>query len=164
MTAAERLVQLAGRTGTAAALLLAIGTGATAGEALVNYSGLPSGTAAQHLLQDRQPHVEPTFVGGGKKRIERMPAIAPVQAAIPGHDVGYGIDAIICRFDFHPAPLSGRAPGGRDLARVGRFDYWPVSLPSAGFGLDMATWTLAEDRSVSLVEAAAILAWLRSRA
>lgn len=50
MTAAERLVQLAGRTGTAAALLLAIGTGATAGEALVNYSGLPSGTAAQHLL------------------------------------------------------------------------------------------------------------------
>lgn len=56
-TAAERLVALAGRGGAAAALLLTIGSGATAGEALVNYSGLPSATAAQHLLADRDRRV-----------------------------------------------------------------------------------------------------------
>ena len=53
MTAAERLVALAGSTGTAAALLLAIGAGATAAAALVNYSGLTSDTAAVHLMTDR---------------------------------------------------------------------------------------------------------------
>ncbi len=52
MTAGERLKLLAGASGTAGALLLVIGAGATAGEALVNYSGLPTGTAAQHLLTD----------------------------------------------------------------------------------------------------------------
>jgi hypothetical protein len=51
MTAAERLTALAG-SGAAGALLLAIGAGATAGAALVNYSGLPSATAAVHLLTD----------------------------------------------------------------------------------------------------------------
>lgn len=53
MTAAERLLYLAGTTGTTGALLLAIGTGATAGAALVAYSGLASDTAAAHLLTDR---------------------------------------------------------------------------------------------------------------
>lgn len=50
MTAAERLHQLAGFSGSAAALLLAIGAGPTAGAALVNYSGLTTGSAAEHLL------------------------------------------------------------------------------------------------------------------
>lgn len=65
VSAAERLVQLAGTTGTAAALLLMIGSGGTAGAALVDYSGLPSGTAAEHLLAERvQPQPEPGFSGG----------------------------------------------------------------------------------------------------
>lgn len=62
-TAAERLLSLAGTTGTAAALLLAIGTGATAGGALVNYSGMASGTAAEHLLVEKQATHE-TYSGG----------------------------------------------------------------------------------------------------
>ncbi len=53
MTAADRLRALAGQTGTAAALLLLIGAGSTAGDALVNYSGLATGAAEQHLLADR---------------------------------------------------------------------------------------------------------------
>lgn len=53
MTAGERLHHLAGISGSAAALLLAIGSGATAGAALVNHSGLASGTAADHLMVDR---------------------------------------------------------------------------------------------------------------
>lgn len=62
-TAAARLVSLAGTTGTAATLLLLIGSGATAGAALVNYSGLPSATAATHLLTDHAV-VEDTDQGG----------------------------------------------------------------------------------------------------
>lgn len=61
-TAAERLLQLAGTTGTAAALLLGIGAGATAGEALVAYSGLAEGSAAEHLLTTSAAPVSP---GGG---------------------------------------------------------------------------------------------------
>ena len=53
-TAAERLLQLAGKTGSAASLLLAIGVGATTGAALVQYSQLPTATAAEHLLADVQ--------------------------------------------------------------------------------------------------------------
>lgn len=52
-TAAERLVELAGTGGVAGTLLLLIGTGSTASAALVNYSGLPSATAAVHLMVDR---------------------------------------------------------------------------------------------------------------
>lgn len=52
MTAAERLVALAGQSGAAGALLLLIGAGSTAGDALVNYSGLPTATAAVHLMTD----------------------------------------------------------------------------------------------------------------
>lgn len=54
MTAGERLVALAGHGGTAAALLLAIAQGATTGNALVNYSGLPTATASQHLGVTKQ--------------------------------------------------------------------------------------------------------------
>lgn len=53
MTAGERLVELAGTGGTAGVLLLLIGTGGTAGAALVDYSRLPSATAAVHLMTDR---------------------------------------------------------------------------------------------------------------
>ena len=53
MTAAERLLQLAGSSGVAAALLLSIGSGATAGDALNDYSSIESGTAAEHLLSER---------------------------------------------------------------------------------------------------------------
>ena len=70
MTAAERLVALAGIGGTAGALLLMIGTGATAGAALVDYSQLPTGTAAEHLLVDHAV-VTPTPIyggGGGKHK------------------------------------------------------------------------------------------------
>jgi hypothetical protein len=65
MTAAERLIALAGQTGTAAALLLLIGTGATAGEALVDYSELATGTAEQHLLVDKSIITPPTVFAGG---------------------------------------------------------------------------------------------------
>lgn len=64
MTAGERLRQLAGQAGAAGALLLLIGTGATAGAALVDYSGLPTGTAAEHLLADRVA-ITPYQGGGG---------------------------------------------------------------------------------------------------
>lgn len=54
-TAAERLASLSKLSGTtAAAMLLAIGSGATAGQALADYSGIPAATAATHLLQDVQ--------------------------------------------------------------------------------------------------------------
>jgi hypothetical protein len=51
-TAGERLRQLAGSGGSAGALLLMISSGATAGSALVAYSGLPVGSAADHLMAD----------------------------------------------------------------------------------------------------------------
>lgn len=51
-TAGERLATLAGTTGTAATLLLLIGTGVTAGDALVDYSMLTTSTAAEHLMTD----------------------------------------------------------------------------------------------------------------
>ena len=73
-TAAERLVALAGTTGTAGALLLMIGGGATAGAALVNYSGLALATAAAHLLTDRdEPQPEPGFGGVHRPYVKRRP-------------------------------------------------------------------------------------------
>lgn len=66
MTSGERLRSLAGVGGSAAALLLLIGTGATAGEALRDYSGLASATAVGHLLADVGiPPEEPTYTQGG---------------------------------------------------------------------------------------------------
>lgn len=52
-TAGARLRALAGQDGPAGALLIMIGSGATAGAALVNYSGLLTGSAADHLLAER---------------------------------------------------------------------------------------------------------------
>jgi len=53
--AGDRLRALAGQGGPAGALLLMIGSGATAGAALVSYSGLLTGSAAEHLLAERAP-------------------------------------------------------------------------------------------------------------
>ena len=53
MTAAERLLSLSKTTGAAGALLLLIGSGATAEAALLDYSGLESATAADHLLYEK---------------------------------------------------------------------------------------------------------------
>lgn len=73
-TAAERLVALAGSTGSAATLLLLIGAGATAGAALANYSGLLTGSASAHLLTDRaQPQPEPGFGAVHRPYVKRRP-------------------------------------------------------------------------------------------
>ena len=71
-TAAERLVALAGHGGTAGALLLEIGAGSTTGAALVAYSGLVSGSAAQHLLTDvsAPDQVQRTETIGGRRRLD----------------------------------------------------------------------------------------------
>lgn len=54
MTFGERLAQLSGKSGVSVAVMLAaIGTGATFGSVLVNYSGLPTGTVSEHLLVNR---------------------------------------------------------------------------------------------------------------
>ena len=60
MTTGERLALLAGASGTAAALLLLIGSGATTGEALVDFSQLPTATAAEHLLAEGDGVQAPT--------------------------------------------------------------------------------------------------------
>lgn len=52
-TAGDRLVFLAGTSGDAGTLLLMIGSGATASQALVSFSGLQTTeTAAVHLMTD----------------------------------------------------------------------------------------------------------------
>jgi len=53
VTTAERLLSLSKATGAAGALLLAIGSGATAEAALLDYSALDSVTAAEHLLYEK---------------------------------------------------------------------------------------------------------------
>lgn len=54
MTAAgDRLVQIAGQSGPAGALLLTIGSGSTAGAILASYSGIGYATAGEHLLAER---------------------------------------------------------------------------------------------------------------
>ena len=53
MTAAERLLALSRTTGAAGALLLAIGSGATAEAALLDYSDLGNVSAAEHLLYEK---------------------------------------------------------------------------------------------------------------
>lgn len=65
MTAAERLLFLSKSTGTAAALLLAIGVGATTGEALNDYSPIDAGAAAEHLLSEKSN-------GAGKNKRSRV--------------------------------------------------------------------------------------------
>lgn len=86
MTAGERLAALAGASGKASALLLVIGLGNTAGAALVDYSGLPSGTAAQHLLADGilQPFAPVEEVGGDEGKHK---AVAKAKIAEPEVDL-----------------------------------------------------------------------------
>ena len=61
ITASDRLVALSSQSGTAGHLLLLIGTGPTAGESLVNYSGLETGTAEEHLMLDRVQRIGRPF-------------------------------------------------------------------------------------------------------
>jgi hypothetical protein len=68
MTAAERLLTLAGVTGTAGALLMMIGSGASAESALVDYSRIDTATAATHLLVDKR---SPILLGHRPKPIDR---------------------------------------------------------------------------------------------
>jgi len=75
MTAGERLVTLAGTGGVAGTLLLLMGSGATAGEALVDYSKLSTGTAETHLLVDSIR----TNRGGGW---ERFSELKPIRARL----------------------------------------------------------------------------------
>ena len=75
MTAVERLLALSKTTGAAGALLLLIGSGATAGAALLDYSGLESATAAEHLLYE---NVVEDSVSGGLLNVHRE-RIAKVQ-------------------------------------------------------------------------------------
>lgn len=71
MTAAQRLAQLSGLSGVSAAehLRKIAGVAGAAGAMLVAYSGLTSGTAADHLLTDRQAVIPPIVstqgTGGG---------------------------------------------------------------------------------------------------
>jgi hypothetical protein len=51
-------------------LLLLIGSGATAGAALVNYSGLASDTAGNHLLVDRA-HGSSDWLIRARRRLRR---------------------------------------------------------------------------------------------
>lgn len=56
MNTGERLAQISGMSGVSAAtMLMSIGSGSTAGELLVSYSGLSSGTAEEHLLASGAP-------------------------------------------------------------------------------------------------------------
>lgn len=71
MTAAERLVALAGTGGQASVLLAMIGSGDTTGAALVNYSGLSSGTAATHLLTDITGAVQTPWLLIARRRLRR---------------------------------------------------------------------------------------------
>lgn len=68
MRAGDRLVALAGREGTAGELLLAIGRGTSAAAALVAYSGLPTGSAAQHLMAQRAAGAPGAWGRGGSWR------------------------------------------------------------------------------------------------
>lgn len=74
-TAADRLAYLAGAAGAAGALLLAVGSGATAGAALVDYSQLVIATAAQHLLAEHATPALPVMSGGhgGRPYKRRLP-------------------------------------------------------------------------------------------
>lgn len=68
MTALERLRQLSGLSGVSAgeALRKIAGASGLAGALLVGFSGLPSGTAAEHLLAPgQQAPAEPMASGSG---------------------------------------------------------------------------------------------------
>lgn len=68
-TAAERLVELSGSTGSSAVLLLLIGSGVTPAEALVDYSRLPTGTAEERLMVQRSYAVG--WITTARRRLRR---------------------------------------------------------------------------------------------
>ena len=107
MTAGERLHQIAGISGTAAALLLVIGAGATTGAALVDYSGLATGTAAEHLLVERVD-TTPQSGGGYGTRADQLGHEAIEAARRQANEAATG------RIEIQEAGLSAYAPG-----------YWP---------------------------------------
>lgn len=104
MTAAERLLQLAGTTGTAAALLLSIGSGATAGEALNDYSSIESGTAAEHLLSERVVPV--ASLGGFSPVVEKKKKPKPVPEEIIEEPIS-AVDVSRIRNEFLSSALVG---------------------------------------------------------
>ncbi len=116
MTAGERLHQLAGISGTAAALLLAIGAGATTGAALVDYSGLATGTAAEHLLAEHAPVVVVAQSSGygasAAYSLRVMPAggssqgAAATQAEGQSTSTGYGISTGVASVQSVGSPLA----------------------------------------------------------
>lgn len=73
MTALERLKQLSGLSGVSAgeALRKIAGASGLAGALMVGFSGLPTGTAAEHLLADGHQVVQ--IVGGGGTYQEAAP-------------------------------------------------------------------------------------------
>ena len=87
MTAADRLKQLSKLAGVSAAvMLLTIGTGATAGEALVNYSGLSTGTATEHILGEMQQGGEGISSNGGLTSWDGKKYPLPSEVKPLGHE------------------------------------------------------------------------------
>ena len=120
-TAAERLKQLSGMAGaTAAAMLLAIAVGATAGQALQNYSQLPTGTATQHLLSEPSVAEFPP----GASKAWALPAVLRHALAqkvshdwpLPGAD-RHTVAPLVCRHLAQPSkePVVALAPARRDF-------------------------------------------------
>lgn len=72
MIASERLKQLSGLSGVSSSeMLVAIGSGVTAGDRLVNYSGATGITAAQHLMTDVLNAVESVILTIFRRRSRR---------------------------------------------------------------------------------------------
>lgn len=71
IAAGERLVQLAGRAGTAGELLRLIGAGSTAAAILVDYSQTVAGTAASRLLVHHTAPDDWLTVMGGSVAVKR---------------------------------------------------------------------------------------------
>ncbi|MBP6779528.1 MAG: hypothetical protein KA784_00095 [Aquabacterium sp.] len=89
MTAAERLVFLSGRPGRTAGeqLRMIAGALATTGALLVAYSGLPTGTAAEHILVDHVREESGQVFGAGAagpKSGQALPAATKVSRGSAG--------------------------------------------------------------------------------
>lgn len=114
MTTGQRLAFLAKTGGTAKALLLLIGAGATTGAALVDYSKIPSATALQHLLAEA--------VAQGRVRV-RIGTLEPAQVSARVVSVLFAQQ--LCEID--ASDLEGHI-GAMELARVA--GYIPVLVGS----------------------------------
>jgi hypothetical protein len=110
---------LAGTAGTAATLLALLGSGATAGAMLVEYSGLETGTAAQHLLVDVDQTEQVEGVGGGVRFV-------PSARTQPVHATGFIVEE---RRSANPEPTgtepiladpgAGQSENGDSLVQIG---------------------------------------------